>query len=114
MENIKDKIFMIIAIIIVLAVCMLGYYFFECYEAIYYTQIDNSKVTKLDVTDNMKYEYTLNSYNEKGNKKEVKFKTSRELKENAYLKLEIRVLGVHSWEEIQENALPEKVREKYK
>lgn len=114
MENVKDKIFMIVAIIVVLAVCALGYYFFECYEATYYTQIDNSKVTKLDVADNMKYEYTLNSYNEKGNKKEIKFKTSRELRENAYLKLEVRVLGVHSWEEVNENELPNKVIEKYK
>ncbi|MDE5831198.1 MAG: YxeA family protein [Clostridia bacterium] len=114
MENIKDKIFMIIAIIVVLAVCALGYYFFEYYEEIYYTQIDNSKVTKLDSSDNMKYEYTLEAYNEKGNKKEIKFKTSRELREDAYLKLELKVLGVHAWEEVQENELPDKAQEKYK
>lgn len=114
MENVKDKLFMIISITIILTACALGYYFFECYESIYYTQIDNSKVTKLDVPDNMKYEYILSSYNEKGNKKEIKFKTSRELRENAYLKLEVKALGVHAWEEVQENELPDKVREKYK
>lgn len=114
MENIKDKIFMIIAIILVLGVCVAGYYFFEYHKAIYYTQIDNSKLSKLDASDNMKYEYNLESYNEKGNKKEIKFKTSRELREDAYLKLEIRIFGVHEWEEVQENELPDKVREKYK
>ena len=58
----------------------------------------------------MKYEYTLDSYNENGKKKEIKFKTSRELKEDAYLMLEVRILGVHSWKEVQVNELPEKVK----
>ncbi len=114
MENIKDKIFMIVAIIVVLAVCALGYYFFECYERVLYTQIDNSKVTKLETSGDMPYQYKLTAYNEKGNKKEIKFNTRRELRENAYLKVKVWALGVHDWEEVQENELPDKVREKYK
>ena len=44
-------------------------------------------------------------------KKEIKFKTSRELKEDSYLKLEVMVTrGVKTWEEVQANELPEKVK----
>ena len=52
---------------------------------------------------------------ENGKKKEIKFKTSRELREDAYLKLEVMLLtGVHSWEEVQYNELPDKVKANYK
>lgn len=61
----------------------------------------------------MKYEYTLECYNEKGKKKEVKFKTSRELRQEAYLMLEIRTFGVHSWKEVQFDELPDKVKSNY-
>ena len=62
---------------------------------------------------NMKYQYTLDCYNENGKKRELKFKTSRELKEDAFLKLEVKTFGVHSWEEVQYNELPEKVQANY-
>lgn len=113
MENIKEKIPMIIITIIIIAVCIVGAYFIEGYEKVYYTQIDNNKVQTLSATDNMKYEYTLDCYDENGKKKELKFKTSRELREDAYLKLEVRSIGVHSWEEIEENSLPNKVKVYY-
>ena len=61
----------------------------------------------------MKYEYTLKSYNEHGSEKELKFKTSRELKERAFLKLEVKVFGVHSWEEVSYDELPDKVKTNY-
>lgn len=61
----------------------------------------------------MKYEYTLDCYNEKENKKEMKSKTSRELKEGAFLKLEVKTFGVHNWEEVQYGELPEKVQTNY-
>lgn len=110
MEDIKEKIPMIIAVIVAITICVLGFYFLENYEKVYYTQIDNTKIQNISATDDMKYEYTLDSYNENGKKKEIKFKTSRELKEDAYLMLEVRILGVHSWKEVQENELPEKVK----
>lgn len=113
MENIKEKIPMIIAVIVAIAICIVGAYFLENHEAIYYTQIDNSKIEKLSTTDDMKYEYTLDCYTENGKKKELKFKTSRELKENAYLMLEVRSFGVHSWKEVQYNELPDKVKTNY-
>ena len=87
MENLKEKLPMAIAVIVAIAVCVLALYFFENYNSIYYTQIDNTKIEKISSSDEMKYEYTLDCYNEKGKKKELKFKTSRELKEDAFLKL---------------------------
>ncbi len=113
MENIREKILMIIVAIVAIVICGVGIYLLENYESVYYTQIDNTKIEKVSASDEMKYEYTLDCYNEKGNKKEIKFKTSRELREDAYLMLEVRSFGVHSWKEVQYNELPEKVRINY-
>ena len=113
MEDIKEKIPMIIAVIVAITICVLGFYFLENYEAVYYTQIDNSKIASIPETGGMKYEYTLDCYSENGKKKEIKFKTSRKLKDNAYLKLEVRVIGVHSWEEVEYNELPKQVKIEY-
>ena len=112
MNSLKEKIPMIIVIIMAIVICGVAFYFLENYESVYYTQIDNSKLAKVSSTDNMKYEYTLDSYNKNGKKKEIKFKTSRELKESAYLMLEVRIFGVHSWKEVQKNELPDEVQEK--
>lgn len=113
METLKEK--MPIIIITIIAIAILGgfLYYFEYYEAIYYTRIDNTKIEKVSSSDEMKYQYTLDSYNEKGTKKEVTFKTSRELREDAYLCLEINGMGVHSWKEVQYNELPDKVKTNY-
>ncbi len=113
MEDIRDKIPMIIAVIVAVAICVVAYYFLENYQPIYYTRIDNTRVEKISATDDMKYEYTLDCYNEKGKKKEIKFKTSRELRESAYLMLETTIIGVHSWKEIEPNELPDKVKVNY-
>lgn len=114
MEDIKEKIPMIIAIIVAIAICGIAIYFMEFYQATYYTKIDNTKVEKISANDDMKYQYTLECYNENGMKKEIKFKTSRELREDAYLKLDVMlVTGVHSWEEVQYNELPDKVQANY-
>lgn len=112
MEDIKEKIPMLIAVIVAIAICVIGFYFLENYKSVYYTQIDNTKIKSISATDDMKYEYTLDSYNENGKKKEIKFKTSRKLKESAYLMLEVKTFGVHSWKEVQANELPSKVQEK--
>ena len=110
MNGIREKMPMIIAVILAIALCGIALYFWENYESVYYTQIDNTKIQGISATDDMKYEYTLDCYNENGNKKEIKFKTSRELREAAFLMLEVRTFGVHAWKEVQENELPEKVK----
>ena len=63
MENLKEKLPMAIAVIVAIAVCVLALYFFENYNSIYYTQIDNTKIEKISSSDEMKYEYTLDCYN---------------------------------------------------
>lgn len=76
--------------------------------------IDNTKIEKVSSNDDMKYKYTLKCYKENGKEKEITFKTSRELREDAYLKLEVRSIGgVNAWEEVQYNELPEKVKAVY-
>lgn len=113
MENIKGKIFAGIGIVVVIAVFFIIFWLLFYQESTYYTKIDNTKVEQLDSGD-MRYEYTLDAYNEKGNSKEVTFKTSRELKDDAYLKLDVMLTrGVKSWEEVQFDELPDKVQEKY-
>ena len=37
----------------------------------------------------------------------------RELKEDTFIKLEVKTFGVHSWEEVEDNQLPEKVQANY-
>lgn len=113
MEEIKEKIPVIIALIVAIVIGGIAIYFLEYNESVYYTKIDNTKIEKISSTDDMKYEYTLDCYNENGKTKEIKFKTSRELREDAYLLLEVKTFGVHSWKEVFYNELPEKVRVNY-
>ncbi len=114
MEYIKEKLPVIIGIIVFIALCVGAYYYLFINQTVYYTQIDNTKVQEISNSD-MKYEYTIDCYQDNGKKKTLKFKTSRELREGAYLKIEyMEVTGVHAWEEVQYDDLPKKVQEKYK
>ena len=111
-HKMKGKVFVVIGFTIIVICCVIaGLYRLENYEEVYFTKIDNTKAEKLPTSDDMKYEYTLDCYNNKGKKKQLKFKTSRELKENAYLLLSVRSFGVHKWEEITYNDLPQAVQE---
>lgn len=110
----KDKLFVIIGCVLFLVGCGTYLYYVENKNEVYYTRIDNTRVEKLSSSSDMPYEYTLTSYNEKGKKKELKFKTSRELKEGAYLSLTVRSFGVHKWEEVSYEEMPTIVQEKYK
>ena len=111
MEDFKEKIPIIIALIIVIALIIGAYYFLLVHKDIYYTQIDNTKIQEVSGSDDMKYEYTLTAYNKNGKEKEVKFKTSRELREGAYLELDVmQMRGVINWREVQQNELPDDVK----
>ncbi len=115
MESLKEKLPIIFVAIIAIAICAVALCTMEFSQDIYYTQIDNTKIEKVSSSDNMKYKYTLKCYKENGKEKEFTFKTSRELREDAYLKLEVKpVSGVHNWEEVQYNELPEKVKANYR
>ena len=111
MESFKEKLPIIIAVLIVIALMVGAYYFLVIHKELYYTQIDNTKIQEVSGSGDMKYEYTLTAYNKNGKEKEVKFKTSRELREDAYLELEVMsIRGVINWKEVQVNELPEDVR----
>ena len=111
MEDLKEKLPIIIAVIIVIALIVGTYYFLVVHKDQYYTQIDNTKIQEISGSDDMKYEYTLTAYNKNGKEKEVKFKTSRELREGAYLELDVmQMRGVINWREVQQDELPEDVK----
>ena len=109
----QKTILFIVGIVFFIVLIGIGLYYMENYSGIYYTQIDNTKIQFLSALEDMKYEYTLEAYSKSGRKKAIKFKTSRALKEDAYLMLEVRSLGVHSWKEVQYQELPEKVKVHY-
>lgn len=112
MDFVKTKLPIIIGVIIFIILCGLAFYFFEFHHSVYYTKIDNTKLEKLSSGD-MPYKYTLDCYDESGHRKTLSFKTSRELKNAAYLKLEVMATGVHAWEEVTYDELPNKVKAKY-
>lgn len=87
----------------------------------YYAQIDNNKIEQcdsrggvIDFQGGMNYSYTLPAYNENGNKKEITFGTSRELRKNAFIRLTVMpVRGVLEWSEVQYVDLPVAVQRNY-
>ena len=114
MENLKEKIIIAISVIVVIVlVGLVGYnYLFRSFT--YYTQIDNTKISEIKSKDEMKFEYKLMMYDKNGKSKEIKFKTSRELRESAFLKIKYYAIsGVNKWEEVQYNELPDNVKTKY-
>ena len=111
MEDFKEKLPIIIAVIIIIALMIGTYYFLVVHKDQYYTKIDNTKMEEVSGTDDMKYQYTLTAYNKNGKEKEVQFKTSRELREGAYLELEVmQFRGVYGWKEVQIDDLPKDVK----
>ena len=111
MEDFKEKLPIIIAVIIMIILMIGAYYFLVVHKDQYYTQIDNTKMEEVSGTDDMKYQYTLTAYNKNGKEKEVKFKTSRELREGAYLELDVmQMRGVVNWREVQQDDLPDDVK----
>ena len=110
----KSKLFIFAGIMLFIIGCGISLYYAENYEAFYYSKIDNTKVEKLLSSDDMNYEYNLECYSKNGKKKNLKFKTTKILKKDAYILLEVRTFGVHKWQEVQYNELPQKVKEKLK
>lgn len=115
MEGFKGRMFAGLGILVFLICCGLVLYHFENYEEIFYTRVDNTKVHKLTeiASQDMPYEYKLACYNEDGKMKEFTFKTVRELREDAYLSLTVKMTGVNSWAEVTYEELPNKVQNKY-
>ncbi len=73
----------------------------------FYTQIDNDSLTIGPSHDDMDCEYRLPAYNAQGDRIDATFGAYRPLREDAYLKLEVRPFrGVISWEEVQPENVP--------
>lgn len=111
MESIKSKIFAGVAVIVFIILCVIGYRAVFVDAAHYYTKIDNSTVKQLKPNE---YEYNLTAYDEHGKMTEMTFKAGKELREDAYLELDVMFLrGVVNWREVQSDELPLDVRSRY-
>ncbi|MEI3612708.1 YxeA family protein [Pseudogracilibacillus sp. SO30301A] len=80
-------------------------------KTVYYTMIVNDDIKS---NSQKRYEYTLDAYNEKGEKEPLTFTSSKQLREGAYLELYVASFrGVTYWQEIQLNDLPDQVKDIY-
>lgn len=85
----------------------------------YYVQIDNARISEnessggvINLGSSEPYLYKLEAVNAAGDKTEIEFGTSRELRQNAFLKLDLQpIRGVVGWSEVTEDSLPRKVAE---
>lgn len=85
----------------------------------YYTKIDNAHVTENDSTGDVihlkssePFVYQLHAANEDGHEIEASFGAAHELRQDAYLKLNLEPLrGVVYWEEVSPEDLPSKAAE---
>ncbi len=76
-----------------------------------YTRVDNACIRDSGDSD-MPYEYTLTAYDERGRSRDVAFKTTRELRDGAYLMMRVLpVRGVVSWEEVALEDVPSAARD---
>lgn len=91
-------------------------------KSFYYVQVDNAKITDLesegragifDPNGGMSYSYTLPAYSKDGKTTEISFGTERQLREDAYLSLEVLpIRGVVAWKEVRFDELPVKVQDR--
>jgi uncharacterized protein (TIGR01655 family) len=59
------------------------------------------------------YEYTLSGFDKEGKEKELEFIAQKNLRKEAFLRVyHLDKKGVTAWEEVQEDELPKKVKEK--
>ena len=111
MKSKKVVLGIVAAILVVL--CM-GVAFLTTQNEDYYTQIDNNWVQEIAPHGEMNYKYTLSAYDEKGNKKDIVFETSRVLTDDAFLCLKVNFIrGVVTWAETEYEKLPAKVQQYY-
>lgn len=79
----------------------------------YYAVVKNEKVARKSIKN--KTEYILDSYDKKGNKYKLKFKTDKVLKKGTYLKFKIsRLHSVVKCKKIKYRNLPKLIRLKLK
>lgn len=102
---------------------LFGFSFIGGESAYFYAQIDNSAVKEVDpdakigiinLNGGLPYSYTLPAYNEEGEERALTFGMSRQLKEGAFIRLDVApVRGVIGWCEMQYSELPAVVQSHY-
>ena len=79
----------------------------------HYVRVDNARMTEINARDGMNFQYTLTAYTQTGEETTITFKTSRALKQDAYLCVwVVPVRGAVRWEEVQWEDLPAPAAEK--
>jgi len=119
----KRNGFIIISAVLacIIIICFSFYLLSEAGAKTYYTKIDNNCVSENNETGgvvstngNMPYLYTLRSYAENGDDKEITLGAERKLREGAFLRVTVMpIRGVLDWEEVQYNELPAPVQQQY-
>ena len=117
----KKKILFGIGVVFLIVICFGIFLLSGAGSTYYYSQIDNSKIEQtesaggvINFEGSMDFSYTLRCYDEDGNAKDITFGTSRELKEDAFIRLTVMpIRGVLEWSEIQYDELPIAVQEQY-
>lgn len=80
-------------------------------KTLYYSMINNEEVK---LGDNQRYEYKLDAFDEKGEKKTLTFTSSKHLQEGAFLELYVAPFrGVTYWKELLFDELPDKIQSIY-
>ena len=85
----------------------------------YYIKIDNACISEnessggvVNLESSEPYLYKLEAVNAAGDKTEIEFGASRELRQDAFLKRDLQpIRGVVGWSEVSEDSLPRKVEE---
>ncbi len=102
------------------AICLL--YALFCGTGVpYYAQIDNARVKPtesgggvVNFEGSLPYTYTLPAYDGNGREREISFGASRELKDGAFIRLEVvPVRGVVRWAEVRYDELPTEVQSRF-
>lgn len=111
-----------IAVISAVFICFCGWLILGG-GSTYYTQISNSNVKasgseegviNLSGDGGLDFSYTLPAYDENGREKEITFGASKELREGAFICLQVMpVRGVLNWSEVSYEELPAAVQERY-
>ncbi|MBD5548730.1 MAG: YxeA family protein [Lachnospiraceae bacterium] len=117
----KKKLLFGIGVVFLIVICFGIFLLSGAGSTYYYSQIDNSKIEQtesaggvINFEGSMDFSYTLRCYDEDGNAKDITFGTSRELKEDAFIRLTVMpIRGVLEWSEIQYDELPIAVQEQY-
>lgn len=68
----------------------------------------------IDFNGGLDYSYTLPAFNDSGEEKNITFNTSKELRDGAFIRLEVvPIRGVIAWAEIQYEDMPSIVQDNY-